>query len=189
MSDLEGYVAALPSAADQVAGATGADDLSLFTNSEFFDFDMVDELRDIKPDVSQLEMQDARLFNYSQPETEYDDLDLSNVTIPFDTQGQYNQAIVSNGMHMSPGSNTSSSRGTTISRGKPDNYAARDAAEEDKRRRNTAASARFRIKKKQREQALEKEARILADRVGGLEEKVRVLSMENRMLRDLVTKK
>ena len=37
----------------------------------------------------------------------------------------------------------------------------RSMAEDDKRRRNTAASARFRVKKKQREQALEKRASML----------------------------
>lgn len=43
------------------------------------------------------------------------------------------------------------------------------AAEEDKRRRNTAASARFRVKKKQRDQELERRAREQADKVTDLE--------------------
>lgn len=38
-----------------------------------------------------------------------------------------------------------------------------------KRRRNTAASARFRMKKKEREQALEKHAKELEDRLGRME--------------------
>ncbi|KAM3420832.1 hypothetical protein BST61_g4073 [Cercospora zeina] len=63
------------------------------------------------------------------------------------------------------------------------------AAEEDKRRRNTAASARFRIKKKQREQALEKQAKEMSDKVASLEGKVQQLEMENKWLKELITEK
>ena len=65
----------------------------------------------------------------------------------------------------------------------------RVAAEEDKRRRNTAASARFRVKKKQREQALEKQAKEMADKVSQLEGKVQQLEMENKWLKGLITDK
>lgn len=63
------------------------------------------------------------------------------------------------------------------------------AAEEDKRRRNTAASARFRIKKKQREQALEKQTKEMADKVAMLEGKVSQLEQENSWLKGLITEK
>lgn len=63
------------------------------------------------------------------------------------------------------------------------------AAEEDKRRRNTAASARFRVKKKQREQAMEKTAKDMTDRVTFLENRVGQLEMENKLLKDLITEK
>lgn len=63
------------------------------------------------------------------------------------------------------------------------------AAEEDKRRRNTAASARFRIKKKQREQALEKTAKEMTDKVGVLENRVQQLETENKWLKGLITEK
>ncbi|KAK1971407.1 basic region leucine zipper [Colletotrichum sublineola] len=65
----------------------------------------------------------------------------------------------------------------------------RIAAEEDKRRRNTAASARFRIKKKQREQALEKSAKEMADKVSTLEQRINLLETENRWLKNLVMEK
>jgi hypothetical protein len=65
--------------------------------------------------------------------------------------------------------------------------AARLAAEEDKRRRNTAASARFRVKKKQREQALEKTSREMTERAAVLEQRVQALEMENRWLKGLIT--
>ncbi|KAH7157009.1 hypothetical protein EDB81DRAFT_788631 [Dactylonectria macrodidyma] len=67
--------------------------------------------------------------------------------------------------------------------------ASRHAAEEDKRRRNTAASARFRIKKKQREQALEKSAKEMTDKVSALESKVQQLEMENKWLKNLLVEK
>jgi hypothetical protein len=65
----------------------------------------------------------------------------------------------------------------------------RVAAEEDKRRRNTAASARFRVKKKQREQALEKSAKEMSDRVTHLETKIQQLETENAWLKSLITEK
>lgn len=66
---------------------------------------------------------------------------------------------------------------------------ARNAADEDKRRRNTAASARFRIKKKQREQALEKTAKEMTDRVSVLETRIQQLETENTWLKSLITEK
>jgi len=66
---------------------------------------------------------------------------------------------------------------------------ARVAAEEDKRRRNTAASARFRVKKKQREQALEQTAKEMQDKAARLEQKVQQLETENAWLKGLITEK
>ena len=63
------------------------------------------------------------------------------------------------------------------------------AAEEDKRRRNTTASARFRIKKKQREALLEKQTKEMSDKVAQLEGKVQQLEMENKWLKGLITEK
>lgn len=63
------------------------------------------------------------------------------------------------------------------------------AAEEDKRRRNTAASARFRVKKKQREQALEKTLKETQEKNSKLEAKITQLELENQWLKDLITEK
>jgi len=63
------------------------------------------------------------------------------------------------------------------------------AAEEDKRRRNTAASARFRQKKKLREQALEQTAREQTSRAEALEIRVKELEMEVKWLRGLIVEK
>lgn len=71
----------------------------------------------------------------------------------------------------------------------PETPAARLAAEEDKRRRNTAASARFRVKKKQREQALEQTAKELENKTSQLEQRIGQLETENEWLRGLVVEK
>lgn len=57
---------------------------------------------------------------------------------------------------------------------------------EDKRRRNTAASARFRLKKKEREAALEKRAKELEVKVSELEKECEGLRRENGWLKGLV---
>ena len=67
--------------------------------------------------------------------------------------------------------------------------ASRLAAEEDKRRRNTAASARFRVKKKQKEQQLEKTAKEMTDRVHQLEQRIQQLELENKWLKGLIVEK
>ncbi|PPR01707.1 hypothetical protein CVT24_001584 [Panaeolus cyanescens] len=60
------------------------------------------------------------------------------------------------------------------------------SAAEDKRRRNTAASARFRLKKKEREQALEGRAKELEIKVTELERECEGLRRENGWLKGLV---
>jgi len=59
-------------------------------------------------------------------------------------------------------------------------------AAEDKRRRNTAASARFRLKKKEREATLEKKSKELEIRVTELERECEGLRRENGWLKGLV---
>ncbi|KAF9178262.1 hypothetical protein BGZ51_005172 [Haplosporangium sp. Z 767] len=68
-------------------------------------------------------------------------------------------------------------------------YLSKLAAEEDKRRRNTAASARFRYKKKLREQALEQTAKEQTLRAETLEARVKELEMEVKWLRGLIVEK
>ncbi|KAI8984499.1 hypothetical protein BDF20DRAFT_911593 [Mycotypha africana] len=65
----------------------------------------------------------------------------------------------------------------------------KEAIEEDKRRRNTAASARFRMKKKLREQALERTAREMTLKAETLEKRVVELEKEVKWLRALVIEK
>lgn len=67
--------------------------------------------------------------------------------------------------------------------------AAQNIAEEDKRRRNTAASARFRVKKKMREAALERTVKETTDKNDILEARVSQLELENHWLRGLIMEK
>ncbi|KAJ1854126.1 hypothetical protein LPJ76_004274 [Coemansia sp. RSA 638] len=63
------------------------------------------------------------------------------------------------------------------------------AADEDKRRRHTAASARFRVKKKLKEQALEQTAREMTVKAEALEKRVQELETETRWLKSLITER
>lgn len=91
----------------------------------------------------------------------------------------------------SVGSSASGSTGNSIdlTAGDTPKGSSNVSAEEDKRRRNTAASARFRIKKKLREQEMERTAREMQEKIQQLEGKVTQLQMENRWLRNLVVEK
>ncbi|PWN34790.1 uncharacterized protein FA14DRAFT_114560, partial [Meira miltonrushii] len=57
---------------------------------------------------------------------------------------------------------------------------------EDKRRRNTAASARFRMKKKQREAALESHTKELQDEMSELRAELEKVRNENQWLKGLI---
>jgi hypothetical protein len=62
-------------------------------------------------------------------------------------------------------------------------------ADEDKRKRNQAASARFRQKKKQREQQLMESSREMQDRTKKLEKENEGLKKENQFLKKLLVEK
>jgi hypothetical protein len=63
------------------------------------------------------------------------------------------------------------------------------APDEDKRRRNTAASARFRVKKKLREQAMEQSVREMTIKSDKLQDRVNNLESEIKFLRSLLLDK
>ncbi len=58
--------------------------------------------------------------------------------------------------------------------------------EADRRRRNLVASAKFRYKKKQREQKMEQESKGLTDKIDNMKTQINRLEMENKYLRKLV---
>lgn len=63
------------------------------------------------------------------------------------------------------------------------------SVDELKRKKNTAASARFRVKKKLKEKQMEEKARELQDKLSLLEKKVKTLEMENKCLKQLILEK
>lgn len=204
-----------------------ADDLGIFANTKFFDFDterntdvsVVDEL--LMSQEKQLQEKRARCEGVSpqhqEPHhhvTEFSQLDfnslgqfslaegLPNAQLPQQpppphaTVAPQQQHFIpqtastpGSSNYQSPSDDSKRRKTSRLSSLGPETEGTRVAAEEDKRRRNTAASARFRIKKKQREQEMEKNAKMLQEKVQGLESKVSQLEMENKWLRNLVVEK
>ncbi|CZT13366.1 related to regulatory protein cys-3 [Rhynchosporium agropyri] len=211
------------------------DDLSMFTNANFFDFDLgqdadlhptdytVDGGRDpaVAPDAVELKSLDfmndglvidrrswsnyandatmARLGDYSFPDfnsfppTTFTDTTIPPVPINTNTAlyGSPNDGLPSQSADASLAGTKRKAESISLA-GSPsgnDEDSARNAAEEDKRRRNTAASARFRVKKKQREQALERSAKDMSDKVSALEGRINQLETENKWLKNLITER
>lgn len=193
------------------------DDLSLFATTDFFDFDMGDGISGMPP-ASDLDntlraarkQSSASWQDPSNQEFLNNDFafpDLSNFN-PLAT-GPNAAFPTANFPIQQPITSPSTATSPTVSASTPKagekrklnaisdlaanpasmDENARMAAEEDKRRRNTAASARFRIKKKQREQALEKTAKEMTEKAQMLETKVQQLEMENKWLKSLITEK
>ncbi|TPR03488.1 hypothetical protein CAN33_000385 [Aspergillus niger] len=172
------------------------DELSLFTNTEFFDFDKFGDLN--LPNFDSLE------DNTVKKETAQDassDMDFLNILGEgFGNVNDISSTMNSINTQPLPVQNTQYSAVPSLPNGpKRKNTqktpamsveeAARIAAEEDKRRRNTAASARFRVKKKMREQALEKTVKETTEKNTALEARVTALELENQWLKNLITEK
>ncbi|KAI2785691.1 Regulatory protein cys-3 [Penicillium oxalicum] len=211
------------------------EELALFTNTEFFDFDGFTDLGlptfdAVEPKSSSIESQvdqsttqngDLKFLDFLQD-------DLNNMPqyqqeLPRESQVPMHSATYSAIAQMPPApvaanpppaqnlpvtappssavptpaqSAASPSSSTTSVKRKSSKVtptsseeAARIMAEEDKRRRNTAASARFRVKKKMREQALERSLKETTDKNEALEARVSQLELENHWLRGLIMEK
>ncbi|OIW27580.1 hypothetical protein CONLIGDRAFT_440504 [Coniochaeta ligniaria NRRL 30616] len=216
---------------DTAAGETFNmdDDLAMFTNTQFFDFDSGQNTDynapPLKPETTEAAPQQSRsedvigdLVNYHDFNAIPGDFNLdyastyTSPTIPTFSETLANlQPIQPNphSVYQSPisqhapgypapdpriGEKRKSDASSVTSASSPNRplsfeEASRVAAEEDKRRRNTAASARFRIKKKQREQALEKSAKEMNDKVAALENRIQQLETENKWLKNLIMEK
>lgn len=108
---------------------------------------------------------------------------------PVPQHAHQHAAFANHGIPKTPGEKRRSTEPQVSNRAMNIEEASRVAAEEDKRRRNTAASARFRVKKKQREAALEKSAKEMQDKVSSLESKISQLETENQWLKKLILEK
>ncbi|MCJ1414665.1 hypothetical protein MMC32_000992 [Xylographa parallela] len=206
----------IPSAHDIATGQDGYpldDDLAIFTNAEFFDFDLGENYdpsleRRTKQRTASSENNDGKALNYDNGRGGFQFPDLPFVATdqtavlpePLDTNyvapSPFDLTAFGNPTSpydMSQQPHTGDKRPFSASSMTPASpsveASSRAAAEEDKRRRNTAASARFRVKKKQREQALEKTAKEMTDRADALEARIAQLEMENKWLRNLVVEK
>ncbi|KAG6019378.1 hypothetical protein E4U41_003268 [Claviceps citrina] len=205
------------------------DDLALFTNTQFFDFDSGQntdfQAQPVKADVeaarhdsvasgnvtsAQTSIVDMPHLDFMSSEFNFPDfsdsyatpslngfqdvaqgfqpLHPSHVQMPHQ-QPQFRQGNVHAGTKRSSEDMSTASAPVPVGQQMHFEETSRVAAEEDKRRRNTAASARFRIKKKQREQALEKSAKEMTEKVTALENKVSQLETENKWLKNLLVEK
>ncbi|CAH2355391.1 transcriptional activator of sulfur metabolism Met28p [[Candida] railenensis] len=133
-----------------------SNELDLFTHTEFFDLDV------FAKDAPEGTKQQQAQFQTSP------DAQFAQVPLPAQAQQQPLTQTSTPYIESSPQSTQ---------------Y---DATNDDKRRRNTAASARFRIKKKQKEQEMESKAKKLQDTVSNLEKKLKTLEMENKCLKNLI---
>ncbi|KIN04550.1 hypothetical protein OIDMADRAFT_101511 [Oidiodendron maius Zn] len=191
------YVAnlnAIPSAQDLQSSSADNfnldDELAMFTNTQFYDFDSGNDV-DIQPiaDWTMALADDFAFpdFNFQQPPQQ----SYGSDPLPGVLDTDLYPAPSSVGSPSVPDQTPTAANVKRKAAASPDNYeeASRMAAEEDKRRRNTAASARFRVKKKQREQALEKSAKEMSDKVQALEGRINQLETENKWLKNLITER
>lgn len=189
------------------------DDLAMFTNTQFFDFDINPVREGLEQDFTETKSADTKAQQAAiEPSLDFVDYGGFDFTHALTTIPPTISTIDTNPAHfanpapqfdmdpLSPSSVASPSSGHSPNGSKrkaslvdstPLNIeeASRLAAEEDKRRRNTAASARFRIKKKQREQALERSAKEMTEKVNSLESRINQLEMENKWLKNLIVEK
>ncbi|KAL3459270.1 hypothetical protein BJX64DRAFT_206297 [Aspergillus heterothallicus] len=215
-------------------------ELSLFTNTEFFDFDKLGDLNipqfdhveenkqvgtaNQSPDMEFLDMLGDGFGNvteFAAPQMNQMHNQMPVQNARFHAMPQQHQAQAPAAVSRMPVNQSSPTSPTTSSPSQPSITApspstatsptaaapapkrkntqktptlsveevARVAAEEDKRRRNTAASARFRVKKKMREQALEKTVKETTEKNAALEARVTALELENQWLKNLITEK
>ncbi|KAG5927894.1 hypothetical protein E4U42_001601 [Claviceps africana] len=226
---------------DTTAGAEDGfnmeDDLALFTNTQFFDFDSGQNTDfqaqpvNVKVDVNAVAQQSSPAsgdvtsgqpsigdipdlafmssdFNFADFSDAYaasamnafpdvsqgfQPLQPSHVQMPHQQpqfrQGNVHAGTKRNSEAMSTAAAAAAAAPTPVGQPLSFEETSRVAAEEDKRRRNTAASARFRIKKKQREQALEKSAKEMTEKVTALENRISQLETENKWLKNLLVEK
>lgn len=188
---------------------TAAGDLDFLTNAEFFDFDQFNPNVPVFPLENIAENKNGMRHVDDVTCTSHADNNLSAQQFPFDQFNAFPQTAVnspsttasphdglqgvypSQPHHFSATPVAGDKRKASVSMPAVEHLeeSSRVAAEEDKRRRNTAASARFRVKKKQREQALEKQTKEMSDKVSALENKVSQLEQENKWLKGLITEK
>jgi hypothetical protein len=182
-----------------------ARDLDLFTNTQFFDFDFgtgpstafTSSLEHGQKTGDDVERADNTQLASNDPEAMHNFnflsgkrappgiaelMELDSLSFDLNSLGATDEESAAKRRKV----DASSSDQTELDSPSNMDDAARAAAEEDKRRRNTLASARFRAKKKMREQALEKDHKEMAAKIEKMENRIKELELENKWLRGLV---
>lgn len=165
-------------------------DLDLFTQTEFFDLDVFSS--DLAPQTKEQQLQQHLQQQQQQQPQQHQQLAAKVSAASPQVKTEYSQEVrhgsvdseyqfVDFAYNMSTPSAVASS------------VLLDDAPQEDineiKRKRNTAASARFRIKKKLKEKQMEQQAAELRDRLAFLEKRLKTLEMENKCLKQLMIEK
>lgn len=187
---------AIPSAADLAAAQQQdnlgvGEDLSKYRIDEFFDIDMGERAEPLN--AAAYPFNDFPGF---QDMLNDDNAIVGDQAIPTDPFAAATHGVPASSTTTSPATPFDSVNYGNLTDSTPTSHPSdsleeksRQLAEEDKRRRNTAASARFRVKKKQREQDLEKRVKEQTDKNTQLETVISQLRMENKWLKNLVTEK
>lgn len=160
-------------------------DLDLFTQTEFFDLDVFSS--DFVPETKEQQQlshqhqsapppqQRGYATSFPAPQVKRESADeVSHSVIDSD-------CVVTDFTDLSPSSPYVSSLANS--------NMSKEELNEIKRKRNTAASARFRIKKKLKEKQMEQQASELRDRLAFLEKRLKTLEMENKCLKQLMIEK
>lgn len=147
----------------QVVDRSTANDLDLFSQSEFFDFDVFNKRENgpLKQEDEGHNVVGGDLFETA----------LVNSSI----SGTYSPSIADGALDAIASEQASFDRQRMV-----------DPSLEERRRRNTAASARFRIKKKLKEQQMEQRSKELREKLLDMEKKIKTLEMENKCLKNLL---
>lgn len=152
-----------------VSPEENANDLDLFSHSEFFDLDVF--LSDFVPETKQQQLQN--LENHQQQQQQ-------PVATHQMKQEAYSPSLYVEKTEFHDFNSATSEFG---------DVAKQVELGEIKRKRNTAASARFRVKKKLKEKQMEQQARDLQEKLSALEKKMKLLEMENKCLKQLILQK
>lgn len=176
---------------DAISAEDLARDLDIFTNTQFFDFDLGGPS---STPFSSLDSSQKDDFSATKPPhtltSESKDADFhTNFSFLSDEPLSFDLNAIGTTSDDSPSTKrrkTSEADAETPVFTPYADDAARAAAEEDKRRRNTLASARFRAKKKMREQALEKDHKEMLAKLDKMENRIKELELENKWLRGLI---
>ncbi|CCE86388.1 Piso0_004874 [Millerozyma farinosa CBS 7064] len=146
----------------QVVDRSSANDLDLFSQSEFFDFDVFNKRENgpLKQEDEGHNVVGGDLF------------ESASVNSP--SSGTYSPSITDGALDAIASEQASFDRQRIL-----------DPSLEERRRRNTAASARFRIKKKLKEQQMEQRSKELREKLLDMEKKIKTLEMENKCLKNL----